>query len=258
MATDTVEVESEVQAQAATSKDAPVRTRPQKPAPVRSGLSLPETTQPLKVDWRYLISLVLIHALAALALLPWFFSWTGVAVCFLSHYFVGTWGIGIGYHRLLTHRGFSCSRWFENTLGTLGVLCLQDTPARWVAIHRMHHQHSEKEADPHSPLVNFLWGHVGWLILVNREHNNINQYERYSRDVLRNRLFLRFERNWYWLWSYVISITVYYAVGFAAGWLLTGALLPSVQFAASITVWGVFVRTLTVWHATWSVNSPRC
>lgn len=220
-----------------------------------SRLELPETAQPVRIDWRYVISITIVHLLAAFALLPWFFSWTGVAVCFLSHYFVGTWGIGVGYHRLLTHRGFSCPKWFEYVLSTLGVLSLQDTPARWVAIHRMHHQHSERKADPHSPLVNFLWGHIGWLVLVNREHNNVNQYERYVRDLLSDRFYLRYERSWFWLWSYIFSAFAYYLVGLGAGWLLFGELLPAVQFGLSITVWGVFVRTLTVWHATWSVNS---
>jgi stearoyl-CoA desaturase (delta-9 desaturase) len=28
-----------------------------------------------------------------------------------------------------------------------------------------------------------------------------------------------------------------------------------VQFGASFVVWGVFLRTATVWHVTWSVNS---
>ena len=59
----------------------------------------------------------------------------------LGNYIFCSMGIGAGYHRLLTHRGFTCPRWFERTLALLGVCCLQDTPARWVAIHRLHHQH---------------------------------------------------------------------------------------------------------------------
>lgn len=215
----------------------------------------PETTQPLQIDWRYLNSIAIVHFLALFAIFPWFFSWTGVAVCFLSHYFVGTWGIGVGYHRLLTHGGFCCSKWLERLFATLGVLSLQDTPGRWVAIHRMHHQHSEDKEDPHSPRVNFLWSHMGWLILVNREHNNIKQYERYARDILRDPLYLRYERHWLWLWCYIISVVAYFLVGFLAGWMLERQVMAAVQFGLSITVWGVFVRTLTVWHATWSVNS---
>ena len=32
-------------------------------------------------------------------------------------------------------------------------------------------------------------------------------------------------------------------------------MLPAVQFGLSLLVWGAFVRTVVVWHITWSVNS---
>ena len=249
MVTDTVEIQPDV------SVDEQFVSSLSPQASHHDRLPLPGTTQPVKIDWRYLVSMTLVHLLALLAILPWFFSWTGVVVCLLGHYFVGTWGIGIGYHRLLTHGGFRCSKWLEHLLATLGVLCLQDTPARWVAVHRLHHQHSEKQEDPHSPLVNFLWSHVGWLIFVNREHNNVKQYERYTRDILKDPFYLHYERNWFWLWSYIFSAAAYFFLGLLAGWILAGQMLPALQFALSITVWGVFVRTVTVWHATWSVNS---
>ena len=56
----------------------------------------------------------------------------------------------------------------------LGVCSLQDSPGRWVAIHRMHHQHSDKRPDPHSPLVTFFWGHMGWLLKDNTQINSLN------------------------------------------------------------------------------------
>jgi fatty-acid desaturase len=34
-----------------------------------------------------------------------------------------------------------------------------------------------------------------------------------------------------------------------------GSASEAVQFGASLLVWGVFVRTVVVWHITWSVNS---
>jgi stearoyl-CoA desaturase (delta-9 desaturase) len=225
------------------------------PVAGRQRLPAPAAAQPLKINWRYFISIPLVHLLAMLAFVPWFFSWTGVALCLLGHFFVGSLGISVGYHRLLTHRGFTCPKWFEHTLATLGVMCLQDTPARWVAIHRMHHQHPEEQEDPHSPLVNFLWSHVGWLLFVNREHNRVHQYERYARDILRDPYYLRLERWYYWLIIYIYSAIAYYVVGFLVGWAITGDLLSGVQFGSSIMVWGVFVRTVFVWHSTWSVNS---
>jgi len=37
--------------------------------------------------------------------------------------------------------------------------------------------------------------------------------------------------------------------------LLGGNLLQALQFGLSLLVWGVFVRTVLVWHNTWAVNS---
>ena len=48
-------------------------------------------------------------------------------------------GINLGYHRLLTHRGFACPRWLEHGLALLGACCWQGSPMSWVAVHRMHH-----------------------------------------------------------------------------------------------------------------------
>jgi fatty-acid desaturase len=52
----------------------------------------------------------------------------------------------------------------ERTFTLLGVCSLQDAPAYWVAIHRRHHQFTDEERDPHSPLVNFFWAHMGWIM----------------------------------------------------------------------------------------------
>ena len=51
------------------------------------------------------------------------------------------------------------------------------------------------------------------------------------------------------------SWALFFVAGFAASWLLGGTLKEAVQFGASIFVWGVFVRTVLVWHISWSVNS---
>jgi stearoyl-CoA desaturase (delta-9 desaturase) len=109
--------------------------------------------------------------------------------------------------------------------------------------------------DPHSPLVNFLWGHCGWLMVENRKLSNLEFYERYGQDVLRDPFYLRLERYGLWIWVYVIHAALFFAVGLAVGWAATGDYWRGLQFASSVLVWGVFVRTVFVWHGTWSVNS---
>jgi len=70
-----------------------------------------------------------------------------------------------------------------------------------------------------------------------------------------NPYYFRLERNLLWLWVNVAQMGVFYLVGFLAGWLSTGSVMGGVQFGLSVLVWGVFVRTVAVWHITWSVNS---
>jgi stearoyl-CoA desaturase (delta-9 desaturase) len=193
--------------------------------------------------------------LCLLALLPWLFSWTGVVLVFVGHHVFGMLGITLGYHRLLTHRGFTCPKWFEYLLALLGVCCLQDTPARWVAIHRKHHQHSDEHPDPHSPLVSFLWGHFAWLMVENRKLTNADFYDHYARDLLRDPFYLRLERGGRWFWVYLAHAVLFLLVGLAIGWAMTGNYWQGLQFGLSVLVWGVFVRTAFVWHVTWAVNS---
>ena len=89
-----------------------------------------------KISWPYAAVFLAFHMLALLAFVPYFFSWTGLALVFIGNYIFGSIGINIGYHRLLTHRGFTCPLWLEHFFALLGVCTLQDSPARWVTVHR--------------------------------------------------------------------------------------------------------------------------
>ena len=220
----------------------------------------PEETEPIRILWEYVGVLSAIHLVALLAFLPWtfawLFTWSGLVLAILGHFVFGMMGVTIGYHRLLTHRGFSCPKWFEHTLATLGMCNLQDSPARWVAIHRMHHQHSDKQPDPHSPLVNLFWGHIGWVVCRHRKLDRTSHYESYVRDLLRDPFYLRLERHGGWFLVFIIHALLFTVAGAAVGFFVGGGELMEVaRYAASWTVWGVAVRTVFVLHGTWAVNS---
>jgi fatty-acid desaturase len=222
---------------------------------VPSRLAAPAGTEPWRIAWIEAIGLAAVHVFALLAFVPWFFSWTGVVLAFLGLYVFGALGISLCYHRLLTHRGFVCPKWLEHTFAILGLCCVQDTPARWVAIHRRHHEEADQQPDPHSPLVNFLWGHMGWLVVKNRDLTRLGIFERYAKDILRDPFYARLERNFRWVWVVLISWGVFLAGGIIAELLLGGSAVEALQFGLSLLVWGVFVRTVLVWHISWSVNS---
>ena len=218
-------------------------------------LPLPAAVKFRHIVWIPATLLIGYHLIALLAFLPWFFSWTGVILAIVGDYVFGVLGINLCYHRLLAHRGFRCPKWFEHTLAILGFCCLQDTPARWVAVHRCHHQHADEQPDPHSPLVNFFWGHMGWILVENRELNRRVIYERDARDLLRERFYRNLERNFWQSWIILVSWAVFFLCGCLSELLLGGTPMEAVQFGASLLIWGVFVRTVIVWHQTWAVNS---
>lgn len=53
----------------------------------------------------------------------------------------------------------------------------------------------------------------------------------------------------------LISWLCFFASGFFVELLFHRNMLEAVQFGFSVLVWGVFVRTVLVWHITWAVNS---
>ncbi|MFM7798285.1 MAG: acyl-CoA desaturase [Planctomycetota bacterium] len=220
----------------------------------RIPLQHPPATEPRKVLVRYTVPILAVHALAFLVLVPSWFSWTAVVACVLGvHVFGQT--ITMGYHRLLAHRSFRTPLWFEHLLVVGALCCLEDSPARWIATHRMHHAHSDEERDPHTPLVTFLWGHVWWLLVRNGDLHHRSSYERYARDVLRDPFYMWLEKHpWSPLWFYAAQCGLYAAAAFGVG-LLWGDAASAGAFAAGVVAWGVFLRTVLVWHITWSVNS---
>ncbi len=203
---------------------------------------------------RYLVPVTVVHLLALAAFWPQLFSWPAFIAGIVGVHVFGQ-SITMGYHRLLAHRSFEVSKRTEHAMVVLALCSLEDSPARWVATHRKHHAHSDEEEDPHTPLAAFFWSHMGWLFLHNRDLHDRNNYEKYARDILRDPFYMWIEKKaWSPLWFYLAQCALYFAVPFALAFLWTD-LAGAAWFAAGFLVWGVFVRTVLVWHITWSVNS---
>lgn len=204
--------------------------------------------------WEYIIPVVVFHLLIPVALFS-YFTWWGVLFLFVGNYFFTSMGIGAGYHRLLTHRGFQCPKWFEYILTTLGVCSFQDSPARWVMVHRVHHQHSDHRPDPHTPKVSAFWSHMGWLFIENRALNSMSAYDRYVRDIMKDRYYMWLQRRFNWVWVYVAHSLLITALGFGVGFAVTGDLSSAVRWSTYWFMWGVIMRTVFTWHVTWGINS---
>ncbi len=218
----------------------------------RVRLSRPITVGRMRVE--YLVALITVHALALLAFVPWLFSWLGFWLFVAGIFFYGQ-GINTCYHRLLTHRSFRLPRWLEHGFVIVSLCCLQDTPAKWVTTHRLHHLKSDTRDDPHSPLVSLFWSHCGWLLWRNSATHSIDAYGQLARDILEDRFYKRLEKGLLWLWIYLAHWVVYFTLGGVIGLLTTGTVIGALQLGLSLLIWGAILRTVAVWHITWSVNS---
>ena len=192
------------------------------------------TKDKYKVNWLTAIVMVIYHVLAVVALFH--FSWKGVAVAAGLWWISGSLGIGVGYHRLLTHRGFRCPKLLEYFFAVCGTLALEGGPIFWVGIHRIHHQRSDREGDPHSPRDGRWWSHMGWILSGRSLHHQTELLAPYVPDLRRDKFYLLLSR-YHWMTQVVVGAAVYYF----CGW--------------NVVLWGVFLRTVIGLHATWLVNS---
>ena len=173
-----------------------------------------------------------IGAIAAL----FFFSWKAVAVAAALWWVSGSWGIGLSYHRLLTHRGYKTHKWLEYFFTVCACLALEGGPSFWVAVHRVHHQNTDKEGDPHSPNDGGFWAHMGWIMTGRALHSGSPELLPYIPDLRKDRVHMWLSK-WHW-----VPITVLGAILLAVG---------GIQYV----LWGIFFRTTLGLHATWLVNS---
>lgn len=182
------------------------------------------------------VGLSAIHIGALAAFVPVTFHWSALVVAAVVMYATGGLGVTLCYHRALTHRGLRLRKPLEYLLAIFGTLALQGDPIRWVATHRKHHAHSDAHGDPHGRNVGFRWAHVRWLYKRNDSMPTEDELHRFAPDL--------YAQPFYRALRYIhaplqlVLAGLLFALG---GW--------------SWVIWGVFVRLVISYHATWLVNS---
>jgi stearoyl-CoA desaturase (delta-9 desaturase) len=171
-------------------------------------------------------------------------------VLLLSMYSITVIGICVGYHRLLTHRAFETYPAMRFLLTVLGSMALQGPALQWCAVHRRHHQQSDRPGDPHSPhqhghgFFGFLSGmwhsHVGWLF-----ESTPNDTMRSIQDLWDDPA-VRLADRLFWVWV-PLGLIIPAAIG--------GIIGHSWYAAWTGFLWGGLVRMCLMHHATFSINS---
>lgn len=187
-----------------------------------------------RLNWHTIGFVAAFHLFAAVGLIT--MSWPNAVALFITWWISSSWGIGIGYHRLFTHRGFKAPKWLEYFFATCGSLALQSGPVAWVTTHRIHHAFTETDKDPHSPRNGTYWAHIGWIFRGTAQIQSQAAKQRYSPDLTKDRYFTWLDK-YYWVTTVAVAALLL-AIG---GWTMMLA--------------GIFVRTVMGWHFTWLVNS---
>ncbi len=157
-------------------------------------------------------------------------------------------GVTIGYHRLLTHKGFQCFSSVRFVFYALGSMAMEGGALTWKAVHAVHHELSDKEGDPHSPLQGFIHAHCGWLFT----NYSDRVYELRAHFMHTDKMARWFERTFaFWV---VLSLVLPATIGGLSGFWSDSATW-SWSSAWWAFVWGGLVRYGVTNHVTWSVNS---
>ncbi|MDX1962592.1 MAG: fatty acid desaturase [Pirellulales bacterium] len=215
-----------------------------KPIPPQpTGIYDPQNPWKSGVDW-FIVGWIALAHVGALAA-PFVFTWHALIYTAITIWFTASIGICLGYHRLLTHNSFKTYRPIRWFLALLGSLTGEGSAMNWVANHRMHHQHSDKDGDPHSPRHGGLWSHMLWFMPHQGAVWQKAMYEHYIPDMYRDPV-MRFLDKTFLLWHFVVGFgTLFGAYAIYQDWYT----------AWSFVVWGVFVRMVYTMHITWFVNS---
>ncbi len=196
------------------------------------------------IDWRLVWPFIGVHlACFAVILVGW--SWVAIATA-VGLYAIRMFAITAFYHRYFAHRSFKTSRTVQFIFALIGNMSAQRGPLWWAAHHRQHHAASDRPNDVHSPKQHGFWrAHLGWFLqqesFATRRHR-INDWLRYPE--------LR------WLDRYDLLVPILLALGlFGMGtWLEWTA--PQLNTNGwQLLVWGFFVSTTVLYHATYTVNS---
>jgi stearoyl-CoA desaturase (delta-9 desaturase) len=196
------------------------------------------------VDWLRIVPLLFLHLMC---LGVFWVGWSPTAlIVAVVLYVVRMFAITGFYHRYFSHKAFKTNRFWQFIFGVLGNASVQRGPLWWAAHHRHHHRYADQEQDVHSPIRHgFWWSHIGWLTSranFPTRYKYVNEWAKFPE--------LRWINRYDTVVPTVLALVLY----------IFGAVLE--RFAPQLgtngmqlLVWGFFISTTVLLHATVTINS---
>ncbi|MFN8615413.1 MAG: acyl-CoA desaturase [Vampirovibrionales bacterium] len=202
----------------------------------------PVRSQAKEITWDRLLPFVVLH----MGCLGAF--WVGVSPVALgvaiALYWVRMFLITAFFHRYFSHKTFTMNRFWQAFFAFGTLLAVQRGPLWWAAHHRHHHRYSDKPDDVHSPTQRgFFWSHMGWICCdanMPTRYELIPDWVKFPELVWINRLD--------WLGALVLVTGLW----FLGQWLQA---VNGSTNGLQLVVWGFFISTVVLFHATCTINS---
>ncbi|MFO7687602.1 MAG: acyl-CoA desaturase [Desulfobacterales bacterium] len=197
-----------------------------------------------RVEWLRITPFVILHAMCLGVI---WVGWSGIAVATaLVLYFVRMFAITGFYHRYFSHKAYQTNRFWQFIFAVLGNSAVQRGPLWWASHHRHHHRFADTDEDPHSPLRHgFWWSHIGWLTSA----RHFSTRTRYVKDWMRYPELVwlnRFDT----LVPFLLALNLY-----AFGYMLEQYVPQLGTSGPQMLVWGFFISSTVLFHATVTINS---
>ncbi|KAJ1448399.1 fatty acid desaturase-domain-containing protein [Pelagophyceae sp. CCMP2097] len=157
---------------------------------------------------------------------------------------ISGFGITAGVHRLWSHRSYTAGPTYRCLLMLFNSIANQGSIYHWARDHRVHHKHSETDADPHNATRGFFFAHMGWLY-VKKHPDIVREGKKLDFSDLDRDGFVMFQK-YLDPWFAFTMCFVFPAVVAKAGW--------GEDFWNAVWVAGA-LRYIYVLHSTWLVNS---
>ena len=152
-------------------------------------------------------------------------------------------GITAGVHRLWAHRSYNATFPLRVVLMLANSIANQGSIWHWARDHRVHHKHSETDADPHNATRGFFFAHMGWLF-VKKHQSVVAAGRQLNHDDLAMDSTVVFQKRldpWFALFMCMVMpglVCTLWGDNFWNGYWVAGGL-----------------RYICVLHFTWCVNS---
>ncbi|XP_010457726.1 PREDICTED: delta-9 desaturase-like 1 protein isoform X1 [Camelina sativa] len=184
-------------------------------------------------------AVVVVHLLCLVA--PFYFKWEAILFSWILT-MVTNICITFSYHRNLTHRSFKLPKWLEYLFAYTALFALQGHPIDWVSTHRFHHQFTDSDRDPHSPMEGFWFSHVLWIF--DSDYIREKVAKRLQNCGRRNNV-MDLKQQWFYRFlgkTMGLHISAFWTLIYLWGGL-------------PYLTWGVGVGGVLAYHLTWLINS---